>query len=109
MFFGNWSFYLISGTQCAAGLSCQFQNEYYSQCLPGGGGVVTSGPTQPPGPLPVLGDGFPGTTFKHGLSFSGMFNDNDYKLYDYLSIWINAPRGVSFILIIQSLIVKPKL
>jgi len=85
-------------TTCASGLSCQYQNPYYSQCLPGTGGgdsttTASSGTTQPPGPLPGLSGSFPGTTFKHGLGWDGIFNDNDYQKFDYISIWINSPWG----------------
>lgn len=41
--------------------------------------------------MPGLGDGFPGSNFKHGIAFDGVFNDDYYKRYDYISIWINSP------------------
>ncbi|CAF0944901.1 unnamed protein product [Brachionus calyciflorus] len=85
-------------TTCADGLTCQYQNPYYSQCLAGGSGTTTgatvttqsSGTT---GTLPSSGGDsqFPGGQFKHGLAWDGVFNDNDYQRYDYISIWINSP------------------
>ncbi|EEB98498.1 hypothetical protein MPER_01978 [Moniliophthora perniciosa FA553] len=32
-------------TVCAAGSTCTKQNDYYSQCIPGGSGGTTSGPS----------------------------------------------------------------
>ena len=46
-------------TNCAPGLACFFQNQYYSQCLPGVNPVTTTKPTQPTQPPgPITTDGY---------------------------------------------------
>lgn len=54
---------------------------------------TTQGQTNAQAPLPSLGKGFPGSKFKHGITFDGVFNDDDYKRYDYISMWINSPHS----------------
>ncbi len=55
-------------TNCAPGLACFLQNQYYSQCLPGVNPITTtkSPQTQPPGPLVT----------------DGYFTTKNGKLYD---------------------------
>jgi hypothetical protein len=50
--------------QCCGGSTCQFQNSYYSQCLPSSGGGSSNTP-QPPTQPPPSGDRKNGVTTRY--------------------------------------------
>jgi hypothetical protein len=80
-------------TCCGAGRRCKYINQYWAQCEPAGNQPAPApGPNPAPGPLPSgpAGNRFPFGKFQHGILYDSKFNDDDYRKYDYLAIWLGT-------------------
>ncbi len=80
-------------TCCGAGRRCKYINQYWAQCEPAGSAPAPApGPNPAPGPVPAgpAGNRFPFGKFQHGILYDSKFNDDDYRKYDYLAIWLGT-------------------